>query len=91
MRRWYGESVNYDFLTPGWRKDAVHFTQIIWSATTDIGVGVAKMDDPIDNKYVVVVHYYPAGKDEELRLETILFLKGFSACLIAPLTHFPFR
>ena len=66
MRRWYGESSNYDFASPGWRKDAVHFTQMIWGATSDIGVGVAKLENPLDDdKFVVVVHYYPAG--EEIR------------------------
>ena len=62
IRRWYEEGVNYDYVSPGWRRDALHFTQMIWSATTDIGVGVAKMDHSLENRYVVVVHYYPAGQ-----------------------------
>ena len=62
VRRWYDESSNYDYASPGWRKDAVHFTQLVWRATTDIGVGVAKMDNPVEDKFVVVVHYYPAGE-----------------------------
>ena len=62
VRRWYEECCNYDYASPGWRKDAVHFTQMVWRATTDIGVGVAKMDNSLEDKFVVVVHYYPAGK-----------------------------
>lgn len=39
--------------------DAIHFTQMIWRSTADVGVGVSKIND--QEKYVVVVHYRPPG------------------------------
>lgn len=36
-----------------------HFTQMIWKSTTDVGIAKVRLES--SNKYVIVVHYKPAG------------------------------
>ena len=57
VRAWYSEIKKYDFDNPGFRTGIGHFTQVVWAATTKIGVGIAGDED----KSYVAVHYSPAG------------------------------
>ncbi|XP_046715760.1 protein PRY1-like [Silurus meridionalis] len=54
---WYSEIKDYNFSKPGFQSNTGHFTQVVWKATTEIGVGLAT-----DGKTVFVVgQYKPAG------------------------------
>ncbi|CAG0890422.1 unnamed protein product [Cyprideis torosa] len=56
---WYGEIQHHDFKKePEGTLIAGHMTQIIWSKSRKIGVGIAKSDT---NRTYVVVHYEPPG------------------------------
>ncbi|KAG7270410.1 hypothetical protein CRUP_009131 [Coryphaenoides rupestris] len=54
---WYGEIKDYDFSSPGFSGSTGHFTQVVWKASTEVGVGVATDG----NKVYVVGQYTPAG------------------------------
>ncbi|KAM9497006.1 uncharacterized protein Hap1MRO34_003216 [Clarias gariepinus] len=54
---WYSEIKDYDFGKPGFGSNTGHFTQVVWKATTEVGVGLAT-----DGSTVFVVgQYKPAG------------------------------
>ena len=57
--KWSKESENYDFKKKHFEKSALHFTQIIWKETNEIGIGIA--NDVVNKKYCAVVLYYPLG------------------------------
>ena len=57
--KWSKESENYDFKKKHFEKNALHFTQIIWKETNEIGIGIA--NDVVNKKYCAVVLYYPLG------------------------------
>ena len=59
FEKWSKESQNYDFNKNHFEKNALHFTQIIWKETNEIGVGIA--NDEVNKKYCVVVLYSPPG------------------------------
>ena len=63
---WYTEIKNYT--GPG---TAGHFTQVVWKASREIGVGVAQGKE---GKVVVVANYSPAGNNG-LHVENVLPLK----------------
>jgi len=60
VRKWYDEIARYKFDCPGHRKESKNFEQVIWFATTSVGMAVSK-----DGKYAVA-NYYPAGPDSLL-------------------------
>ena len=39
---WYKEVENYDWQTPGYAQNTAHFSQMVWKATTKLGVGFAQ-------------------------------------------------
>ncbi|XP_061416715.1 uncharacterized protein LOC133347968 [Lethenteron reissneri] len=54
---WYSEVKHYDFSSPGYKPNTVHFTQLVWRASCTLGVGRA-----CDGRRLVVVTLYsPAG------------------------------
>ncbi|XP_078082815.1 GLI pathogenesis-related 2 [Mustelus asterias] len=55
---WYNEIKNYDFSSPGFQKNCGHFTQSVWRATKEIGVGLASNGKGLT---VVVAQFDPAG------------------------------
>ena len=59
FKNWSDESKNYDFNKNTLDKKALHFTQIIWKETNEIGIAITK--DIQNNKYCIVVLYYPPG------------------------------
>ena len=59
FKKWSKESENYDFNKNHFERNALHFTQIIWKETNEIGIGIA--NEVVNKKYCVVVLYYPPG------------------------------
>ncbi|KAK3577800.1 hypothetical protein CHS0354_024843 [Potamilus streckersoni] len=58
-RQWYEEGKRFDFSTPKWQKGTRNFTQMIWKSSTEIGIGIAKVQG--QQRYIVVVNYRPPG------------------------------
>ncbi|KAK7094904.1 Golgi-associated plant pathogenesis-related protein 1-like [Littorina saxatilis] len=56
---WYRESRHYSFNQPRWRKETIHFTQLVWKTTTQMGVGVSRVRG--QDRWVIVTHYRPQG------------------------------
>ena len=56
---WYNQIEDYDFNNPGWQQEAVSFTQVVWAATSVIGVGIASGDG--GRNYVVVNYLQPGN------------------------------
>lgn len=56
----YNEKEEYDFKLPGYKTKAAKFTQMIWSDSKEIGIGVSKKG----SKTVVVAYYSPRGNIE---------------------------
>ncbi|VDN52803.1 unnamed protein product [Dracunculus medinensis] len=72
VEHWYGEHSKYEYETPGWQMGTNYFTQIIWKATEEIGIGRAKIeanlndrptDDETNFEQVIVAFYRPAGNN----------------------------
>ncbi|MGV9970305.1 CAP family protein [Nocardia beijingensis] len=53
---WYGEVKDYDYNDPGFSTATGHFTQVVWKASTQLGIGFAAADNS-----VVVALYNPPG------------------------------
>lgn len=54
---WYNEIKDYDFNNPGFTYRTGHFTQVVWKASTQLGIGFATKD----NKHFVVALYREHG------------------------------
>ncbi|WP_406238436.1 CAP family protein [Nocardia sp. NBC_01009] len=60
-KAWYDEIKDYDFDAPtGFSSQTGHFTQVVWKASTKLGVGVACNTGGEGGQYVVA-QYNPAG------------------------------
>lgn len=60
-KAWYDEIEVYNFDTPtGFSAETGHFTQVVWKASTKLGVGVACNTGGKGGQYVVA-QYNPAG------------------------------
>ncbi|EFX70384.1 hypothetical protein DAPPUDRAFT_61402 [Daphnia pulex] len=55
---WYNEIQNYDFGNPGFSSATGHFTQVVWKASTELGVGLA---EGTDGWVYFCCNYSPAG------------------------------
>jgi glioma pathogenesis-related protein 2 len=55
---WYNEIHRYDFNQPGFRPDTGHFTQVVWKASHELGIGIAQA---ADGTWYVVGNYRPSG------------------------------
>ncbi|MGW4719562.1 CAP family protein [Nocardia sp. NPDC004260] len=53
---WYDEVKDYDYNDPGFSIRTGHFTQVVWKASTRLGIGFAS-----DHNSVVVALYNPPG------------------------------
>lgn len=54
---WYNEIKDYDFNNPGFDYKTGHFTQLVWKASTQLGIGF----DTKNNKHFVVALYKEPG------------------------------
>jgi hypothetical protein len=54
---WYDENVLYDYSKPGFSQQTGHFTQLVWRASTAIGMGMARRG----GMNLWVARYFPAG------------------------------
>lgn len=69
---WYNEIKLYDFKNPGFAEETGHFTQLVWKATTKIGIGYAYTQHEKRHKLYVVVHYSPPGNEDDAYEENVL-------------------
>lgn len=58
IRMWYNEYSSYNYSSPSFSLQTGHFTQLVWKATTSIGVGVAKNSY---NQLIVTMQFGPPG------------------------------
>ena len=58
VHAWYSEREHYDFNQPGFRPETSHFTQVVWKASQELGVGMAQASD---GTWYVVANYRPPG------------------------------
>jgi len=56
---WYDECKGYNYTREPVSLDTGHFTQLVWSDTTQLGVGVTQSEKT--GKFYVVMKYYPPG------------------------------
>ena len=45
VTNWYNEFEQYNFAQPGFSLATGHFTQVVWKASTKLGMGRAKYTD----------------------------------------------
>ena len=55
--KWYDENKKYDFSLNKYQNDTLHFTQVVWKATKEIGFGFCFNNDNFSS----VALYYPCG------------------------------
>ena len=55
---WYNERQHYGFNQPGFRPATGHFTQVVWKASHELGIGIAQA---ADGTWYVVANYRPPG------------------------------
>ncbi|XP_048578944.1 probable pathogenesis-related protein CaO19.6200 isoform X2 [Nematostella vectensis] len=62
VEAWYNEVKKYDFNSPGFSDPTGHFTQVVWKASTELGMGKSKFTrDDGYTCYIVVGHYKAKG------------------------------
>ncbi|MBF6453582.1 CAP family protein [Nocardia cyriacigeorgica] len=57
VQMWYDEVKDYDYAKPGFAMNTGHFTQVVWKASTRLGIGFATKN----NKHIVVALYLEPG------------------------------
>uniref|UniRef100_UPI00359001DF uncharacterized protein isoform X2 n=1 Tax=Myxine glutinosa TaxID=7769 RepID=UPI00359001DF len=55
---WYSKKENYDFSQPGFQKGSGNFTQLVWKATMEVGLGIATADGC---EFFIVAFFHPPG------------------------------
>jgi len=72
-KMWYSQSDNYHFDDPHLDENTGQFAQVVWKATKELGMGVAKSIDDVNNKYVYVTALYrPPGNIEAVLRNNVL-------------------
>lgn len=62
IKLFYDEIQYYDWNNPGFSMETGHFTQVVWKASIEIGVGIAIYPDPTWRyRAVVCISYRPPG------------------------------
>lgn len=61
-KAWYAEQKNYDFENPHLAPDNMHFTQMIWKGTHNVGFGAAVSKQ--GNSFYFVAKYDPPGNQD---------------------------
>ena len=57
FQAWYNENIKYKYKSDKFQKDAIHFTQIVWKNTKEVGFAFSKAKKICCG----VALYYPAG------------------------------
>ncbi|XP_002735613.1 Golgi-associated plant pathogenesis-related protein 1-like [Saccoglossus kowalevskii] len=60
VQSWYDEIKKYNFKSGGFSSGTGHFTQVVWKASTGLGIGFAPSKNKA-NTWYVVANYNPAG------------------------------
>ncbi|XP_057307209.1 uncharacterized protein LOC130645285 [Hydractinia symbiolongicarpus] len=72
-KMWYSQSENYHFDDPHLDENTGQFAQVIWQSTKELGMGVAKSIDDVNNDYVYVTALYkPPGNIEAALRKNVL-------------------
>lgn len=72
-KMWYSQSENYHFDDPHLDENTGQFAQVVWKSTKELGMGVAKSIDDVNNKYVYVTALYsPPGNIEAVLRQNVL-------------------
>lgn len=72
-KMWYSQSDNYHFEDPHLDENTGQFAQVVWKSTKELGMGVAKSIDDVNNRYVYVTALYrPPGNVEAVLRENVL-------------------
>ncbi|XP_002157435.3 uncharacterized protein LOC100204716 [Hydra vulgaris] len=72
-KMWYTQSNNYRFDDPHLDENTGQFAQVVWKSTKELGMGVAKSIDDVNNKYVYVTALYrPPGNIEPTLRDNVL-------------------
>ena len=64
VRTWYNQILAYDFQKPKINNQNHFFVQLVWRASTDVGVGVFTTT-AVPKKTYVVAFFNPAGDTED--------------------------
>ncbi|CAF1327202.1 unnamed protein product [Adineta steineri] len=56
---WYSEISSYNYSNPGFSSATGHFTQVVWSDSVQLGIGIALTSNNL--AAYVVANYYPPG------------------------------
>ena len=70
VTRWYDEEIDYDYVTGETKTPfapILHFTQIVWKATREVGMATAVGH----GKLIAVARYSPAGNTKGLFQENV--------------------
>ena len=70
VTRWYDEEIDYDYATGETKTPfapILHFTQIVWKATREVGMATAVGH----GKLIAVARYSPAGNTKGLFQENV--------------------
>lgn len=70
---WYNEIVHYDWSSPVFRPTTGHFTQVVWKASTRVGVGVSQGSK---GTYVVVDYSPPGNVQGRFRTNVLRLFDG---------------
>lgn len=68
MKKWYDEVEKYKFDNSKKKSGTGHFTQVVWSETTDLGCGI---EIGPNNKIYAVSNYYPKGNSRKKYTENV--------------------
>lgn len=78
VKGWYDEVCDFDFSDHSSRGDTGHFTQVVWKASTQLGIGkYTGKDGPWTCTYIVA-RYKPAGNNPD-ELEDNVLKGSFSS------------
>ena len=58
-KNWYNEVKDYNYNRPGFSMKTGHFTQVVWKASTKLGIGAYR--DQRTGRTYVVAHYSAPG------------------------------
>jgi glioma pathogenesis-related protein 2 len=59
VESWYAQGASYNYSSPGYSSSSGGFTQVVWAATTQLGVGIAFTSNSLSA--YIAVFYTPPG------------------------------